>query len=147
MTHTHITDKERIKTIIRETFEGDNDLFNKFHFINDDTEAALLDTFFKIEELIDGHNSRFYALTNDNTDEIIGYINIAPEINVFNSFGLKKTHRSEKTKKEMMNVVESFFKNGIIICGLYNKNTRAIDFLKKNGYQQQEHITLVKTFN
>ena len=88
MTHTRIEDKVKIRQIIFETFNGDQDLFDKFHFINNDIDAAIENTFFKIQELIDNYGSEFYAMYIGS--DLVGYINVAPEINTFHSFGLKK---------------------------------------------------------
>ena len=143
MTNTRqINDKEEIKAVIRETFVEDKELFDKFHFINGNVELAIEDTFKKIAEMVDTQGAEFYKLSDGG--ETIGYINVAPKIRVLHSFGLKKDCRDEKRKKEMIELIDSFFPDGIVFCILFSKNSRGIKFLKNNGFMQEETVTLIK---
>ena len=54
-------------------------------------------------------------------------------IDVLHSFGININHRTKKTFKRFMEILENFFEDKIIV-GLHNKNTRAISFLEKNDF-------------
>jgi ribosomal protein S18 acetylase RimI-like enzyme len=142
MTYTHEGSKEEIKKILRETFDGDIELYERFHFINNDMESALADTFSKIEEVIDSYNALFFRLSEG--DKTIGYINIAPSLKTLHSFGLHKDYRSEENKKAMMDIADRLIGGDVVACTLYTKNTRGIEFLKKMGFEEQDCITLIK---
>ena len=104
--HTRVTQKEKIREVIRQTFEDDEKLFEKYHFINGDIEVALLDTFSKIEDLIKNYGAEFYKI--EKGGQLIGYINVAPSARVFHSFGLKKDFRTSDDKKYLLDLVDSF---------------------------------------
>jgi len=142
MTKTIITDEERIKSIIRETFEGD--VNQRQYFIWKTHEDSIKDTFEKNKEARDLYSSHFYELTAED-GRLLGFINIIPSLNMLFSFGLKQEERTEENKRYFIQAIEEAIPNGDIACSLYSKNTRGIRFLENNGFSRQENtITLVK---
>ena len=136
-----VTDKEEIRDIINISFIGDDDLFNTYHLINNDIESAIEDTFFKIKEIIDVYGGCFYKICRFNKN--IGYVNIIPDMHVLHSFGLTKNERNESSKEYLMSIIDELFGAGIY-CNMFSKNKRAIEFLKKNGYIDQQVTMLFK---
>ena len=88
------------------------------------------------------HDSIFLRL--DVEGNIVGYLNLVPKISTLHSFGIKKEYRTEENKKEMMQIVEDFLGTDLMVCTLYKKNERAINFLKSVGFEEQSCITLIK---
>ena len=142
MTHTRIDNKEEIKKTIKETFEGDDELFETFHIISNDVESAIEDTFSKVAEMVEAYGAFFYKLSKEK--KTIGYICVALSMKTLYSFGLNKKYRSEENKKQMIDLIDSFFDGDMIVCSLFKKNTRGLSFLMKNGYEEQNYTTLIK---
>lgn len=149
-----ITSKELRELYVKETFEGDKELFEKFHIIKSSEENCIKDTISKIEESYDSdlvENYTFYGLKEDGKK--VGYFTKFQKregrylVDVLHSFGININHRNKKTFKRFMEILENFFEDRIIV-GLYKKNTRAISFLEKNDFliiqNEEEYLILSK---
>ena len=149
-----ITNKELRELYAKETFEGDKELFEKFHILKSTEENCIKDTISKIEESYDSdlvENYTFYGLKEDGKK--VGYFTKFQKregrylVDVLHSFGININHRNKKTFKRFMEILENFFEDRIIV-GLYKKNTRAISFLEKNDFliiqNEEEYLILSK---
>ncbi len=136
-----ITHTEEIKKAIQETWEGDDTFFEKYA-VNATEELSIKDTTEKVLACIEEYGGEFYVLSEAGKN--IGYINIAPKLNMLFSFGLKRDYRTEENKRKFLLIIDSLFPEGQIAVSLYKKNTRAINFFLNNGYEEQECITLIK---
>lgn len=149
-----ITSRELRELYVKETFSGDKQLFEKYHIIKSSEENCINDTISKIEESFDTdlvENYTFYGLKEDGNK--IGYFTKFDKredrylIEMLHSFGININHRNKKTMSRFMQILENFFDDRIIV-GLYNKNTRAISFLEKNGFlisqREEEYLILSK---
>lgn len=149
-----ITSKELRELYVKETFEGDKELFEKFHIIKSSEENCIKDTISKIEESYDSdlvENYTFYGLKEDGKK--VGYFTKFQKregrylVDVLHSFGININHRNKKIFKRFMEILENFFEDRIIV-GLYKKNTRAISFLEKNDFliiqNEEEYLILSK---
>lgn len=142
-TYEQVIDVDEIKRIIEITFSGDDKLFGKYHIINDDIEASLVDTVSKVTGMVSQYGALFYKIVLEN--EVIGYINIAPQLNLLHSFGIKKEARCIKSKDYLVKLIDKLFENSKgVCCPLYSKNDRAIRFLVANGFENQNIVTLIK---
>ena len=143
MTHTLITDEKKIISIIADTWEGDDEFFDKYA-VNETPELSVADTTEKVLAFTKAYNAKFYSLTENG--RLLGYINVATELGLLYSFGLKKTYRTKKYKEEFLSIIYGLFPNGQVAVSLYKKNTRAINFFIKNGFEEnkEECVTLIK---
>jgi hypothetical protein len=95
-----VTDSTEIKEVIRQTFTGDDELFEKYALINGDEDAAINDNCYKVLSLIDNNEADFYKLIKSN--QLVGYISVAPKLSTVHSFGLNIKHRNEQNKIEII---------------------------------------------
>ena len=145
MTHTQIINENQIRSIINEVWNDDDYFFSNLA-VNETKELSIKDTSDKVVSFLNGeYDAAFYSIKNDNNT--IGYIVVAPKINVLFSFGIKVNFRNKENKRDFISLIDSFFTNGQIVLSLYKKNQRAIDFFIKNGYEKikDESVTLIKT--
>ncbi len=144
MTHELITDKEKIKKILQDTWESDLDFFDKLS-VFETPELSIKDTTDKICSFVDSdYDGRFYVLMNGCYE--IGYIVTSTKINLLFSFGIKKEFRNDNNKKYFFKVIDTIFPKGQVAVSVFKKNLRAVNFFKKYGYEEikEETTTLVK---
>lgn len=129
--------RDSLLVYIKHAFAGDDLLNTKFHIApNDNYEECAADTFNTIVDFLEAYpDTIFYGIKYNG--EKIGYITILPSLNILHSFGITKRYRSEMIKRRFMEFVNSRLHNRTVVL-LYEKNIRAINFLKKNGFRQSQ---------
>ena len=121
---------------ISKAFQGDEKLRTTYHikFFNHINDSAI-DSYNRILEL--EHTSElpinYYGIESDG--EKIGFIVVIGIANVLYSFGINIQHRSDINKVNFINFVNNLTKGNTTVY-LYEKNTRAIEFLKRNNFTE-----------
>lgn len=114
------------KDLLTQFFKEDSELLNKYHISAPNTaENCAERTLNDLKEA----NVETYLFTIDN--EIIGYYGIESKV-FLTGFFIKPAHRNKRIITEFWNQVSSNFK-GDFYAALYIKNTRAMDFLRKQS--------------
>lgn len=136
------------KEILTECFSTDSDLLKKWHIeAPSDLETCVNRT---NNDLLSINNMNF-VLLKDNKDSLIGFY--GTEMGCYlTTFFIKPEYRNKEVIKKFWKQVEKDMTKEYY-SGLYAKNTRAIEFLKKNGgriYSQgmiDNNPTVVFIFN
>jgi len=136
-----VSDLTQIEEIVRKTFTGDTSLFETYHFINNNEEAAIADTLANITSIMNEADAEFYQFECDG--KVIGYINTIQRQNLLYSFGVNKSYRNDDVKRCFVETIDSMFDKDYMVY-LYSKNTRAINFMCNNGFEEQEVRLLTK---
>jgi len=122
---------------IQIAYDGDTDLLEKYHVDKYDLMGAVskeLSIIYKTVEWEDKEMDYYKVMFNDFP---IGYICTYP--NNLYSFGINKEYRSKEILKEWWKKVRDIM-GGKFITLLYPNNTRAINFLKKQGMVEVEGV-------
>lgn len=132
-------EKSKWKDILRECFESDKDLIEKYHIVSGQgLEKCIEKTY---EDLCQCEKLDFYTLEVDK--KFAGYfgIEIYEEGYYLTGFFLMPDYRNSKFIKEFWKIVYKFAKFKFI-CGIYKKNERAKRFLEKKLFLVQELIDI-----
>lgn len=121
------TYQEDYKDILLDCFITDEDLLNKYHV---SAPATLNQCVERTHSDLMSAYVQVYSL--EENEEVIGYFGI--EIGTYlTGFFIKPEYRNSKYIKEFWNIVNNMFNQKQFYCGVYKKNDRAIEFLKKNN--------------
>ncbi len=124
-----IKDELELFECIGIAFNGDDELVNTYHIVNDSYYECVVDTYAKIKEAESEIPIDSYKVIVDGV--IIGYICICKEIELLYSFGINMLYRTQAIFSLWFKKVKKLVGN--FACCLWNKNTRAIQFLEKMG--------------
>ncbi len=125
---------------IQKAFEGDEKLRTTYHiqFYDSITDSAV-HTYNRILEL--EHMSElpvnYYGVESEG--EKVGYLVVIMLANVLYSFGLNIKHRNVTNKINFLNFVNNLTKGNTTVY-LYEKNIRAIEFLKRNNFTEVDKV-------
>jgi len=120
--------KKRANKLIKLAFEGDNDLIEKYHAANVNMDDSILHTIERIDVTSMAYELKFFKVICDNADA--GFFVIGD--NFLYSFGLNLKFRTKEILIKWWELICGELKRGFI-CMMNKKNTRGIDFLKKQG--------------
>ncbi len=116
-----------LELLVTKAFSGDVDLLSKYHIVNGTLEQCVSSTMDAIADVNKVYGVKCYMIANDG--KIIGYMTLGPDF--LHSFGINIAFRTKEVLTEwwegLLNIMSDFF------CTLHSKNTRAIEFLKKQG--------------
>lgn len=136
--------KPELTPIIAFTYEGDNDLFDKYHPAKSDKFGSIESTVEMIEDISKQYKCSFYKVMLG--DKIIGYFVTWKEF--LYSFAINIHYR----KKEILIAYWQKIKDVLgrrFQTMLYTENSRAIAFLLRNGMkinkQEKNVVTLINT--
>ncbi len=118
-----------IETLVRHSFKGDAKLFDTYHILSDTELNCVKDTVNKIKDCSEKLPIQLYSVNTNN--KTIGYLVISKENKILYSFGLRKEFRTKEIKADWFNKIVLMMPD--FKCYLWNKNTRAIEFLKRCG--------------
>lgn len=123
---------DELNNYINIAFNGDTDLFSKYHIKGGTQEDCVFDTHSTIVEASDLFDTTCYKVLL--RDEPIGFTVVSKKLRLLYSFGINKEYR----KKE---ILELWFENvvnilGVFNCYLWNINSRGITHLLKQGMTQ-----------
>lgn len=114
------------KQQLTELFSTDEELLSMYHILAPNTAEICAERTLK-----DLKGSYVYSFEQDN--EIIGYYGIDGKS--LTGFFIKPENRNKETITKFWNEIESNFTNDYY-CGLYTKNTRAIEFIRKKSTEE-----------
>lgn len=129
-------------------FKGDWQLIHKLHLVNGDLTDCVKSTFREIERV--GHSGvplnylGIYYTDGQNRELLIGFTVSAPKTLL--SFGINIQYRTKEIVLAWWECVCTLLDNEFVTW-LFKKNTRAIDFLTRNGMEVSEdngdYVTLL----
>lgn len=117
---------EEVEEIIKDCFSGDEDLLNKYHIkAGHGLDECVSDTI----NVLKNYTSFDFEFYKMEEEEPVGFIGIEPSLKYLTTFCVKKEYRGKVDLwKHILELMGDEFK-----CALYGKNTRAINFLLRNG--------------
>lgn len=115
------------KTLLTELFSTDEDLLTKYHILAPDTAENCAS-----RTISDMKGNYVHSYEKDG--EIIGYYGING--NQLTGFFIVPEHRNSSVLCDFWNKIESNFNQPHYFCGLYTKNTRAIEFIRKKSTEE-----------
>jgi hypothetical protein len=119
------------KSLLRECFETDIVLLEKFHiYAGQGIETCVNKTFKDLQEA----NVQIFKIEQDH--ELVGYFGKEDldEIKFLTGFFIVPKFRSTQDRKEVWNLIQNEIKQPFY-CGLFEKNIPANRFIKSNGGQ------------
>lgn len=137
-------DKGVLRRCIEIAFEDDDKLVSDYHIIGVTYEDCVDDTYARIINESKLSKLDWHILCS-NENYIIGFLVLSLEHNILYSFGIN-IHNRKKYSQELFEKVCELTENSFS-CGLYTKNTRAIEYLLRNGMvivRIDEDITILK---
>lgn len=114
--------------IIKLAFTGDDDL-KLYHIAPGTVESMAQNTFEKIIDFRKASTAQAFVVVLG--EETIGYIVISKENRILYSFGLQKKYRRPILLAQWFKLICKAMPE--FKCYLWNKNTRAINFMVRNG--------------
>lgn len=130
MTLVEIFEQDELKKCITKAFSSDKKLIEKYHNRGESLNDCVHDTFNKILEESQNTALDWYGVYDEDEGEI-GFVVISRAFDVLYSFGLNINYR-EDFSSLLFDEIQDLF-NGYFTCGLWNRNTRAIEFLERHG--------------
>jgi len=121
--------------LVRISYDGDEDLLNKYHIEKFSLEDAVESTMGMIKETGDTIEMSYFKVVLG--DEPIGYLAIFQ--NFLYSFGINIKYRTKEVILQYWELIKEVLNDGFITM-LYPNNDRAINFLKKQGMSEVEDI-------
>ena len=122
------TTKRKSNKLIEIAFLGDTDLIEKYHAVNDNMQDSVLHTIERIDICSMAYELTFYKVEVDG--ESAGFFVTGD--NFLYSFGLNLRFRKKEVLQQWWAMICRELKPNFI-CMMNKKNTRGIDFLKKQG--------------
>lgn len=139
MSRFHIERFEDAKTLhdcIRKVFEGDKELLEKYHILKgSELSVCVKNTYESIVQISEQFPMDYHKVLSD--EELIGYLVTSQSImgaKVLYSFGLNKEYRKEFAKDLFESVQKLLGEQ--FLCILWEHNSRAINYLKRNGLRE-----------
>ena len=78
----------------------------------------------------------FYEIIKDGS--LVGFVFYVKNPNLLVSFGVNKNHRTKYVLKNIFSTISDFFKGESFTCFMYDRNERAINWLKRCGMEEVE---------
>lgn len=127
-------DISRLPSCINVAFDGDTDLFEKYHIHGKDLKSCVDHTYETIYKTSLEYGLKFYEIVLQGVT--IGYTVLLAGLGdtVLYSFGINKAYRRSGLLREWILAIDLLI-NGSYSCMLWSKNERAIRFLEKNGME------------
>jgi predicted acetyltransferase len=123
--------KEELLPLIELGFDGDAEL-PTYHIAPGTTKEMALSNFKNIETFEANGNMEYYAVTlNDHPIGFTVFMNDGVNPPILVSFAIHVLYRNEHMLKDWLGKLKSMHR---FFVGLWSKNTRAIEFFKKNDF-------------
>jgi predicted thioredoxin/glutaredoxin len=122
------TSINELPELIAISYQGDQDLFDKYHIIKQDFESCVDHTMKLILEMADQYELKYYKVLLDK--KAIGYV-VTADILLF-SFCIGIKWREKKVLKEWWSKIKHIM-GADFVASLYMNNTRGINWLLKCG--------------
>lgn len=120
--------KKKANKLIELAFLGDSELLEKYHAVNDNMQDSIEHTIERIDVCSMAYELKFYKVEVDG--ESAGFFVIGD--NFLYSFGLNLRFRKKEILLQWWAMVCRELKPNFI-CMMNKKNTRGINFLKRQG--------------
>jgi hypothetical protein len=125
---------------IKECYNGDDDLINKYHILAPTTlDLAVANT---VKTLIEaGMTNKFNLYSVFWKGKLMGYYGIEiaivaqGKVPMLTGFCIKKQFRQNEMKKKFFDLVREHFVEKNILTAIYDKNERALNYICKSGGQ------------
>ncbi len=127
--------KFELPDYIKIAYEGDEDLFKKYHVEEFDFKDAVNSTVGMIDLISQQVQMVYFKIQEDSND--IGYL-VVFKNNLY-SFGINKNYRTAKILFEFWSYIKKILGDSFI-CMLFPNNTRAINWLIKCGMSIVEGV-------
>jgi hypothetical protein len=135
--------KKDLRPLIYKAFKDDWDLIHNYHLVNGSLEDCINSTMTEIGRVDAKEALQYYAVRWNN--DPIGFTVVGDRFLL--SFGLSIFYRTKEIIGQWWELVCSCLKDGFVTW-IFKKNTRAINFLVKNGMEEIEdrgtYITLIR---
>jgi hypothetical protein len=123
-----------LRSLVELAFDCDTELLTKFHIKTGDLSCCVnhtMKTIFQTMQELEG-KFEFYAVMRGS--ETIGYTVLINDgdVSVLYSFGININYRTQLVLTDWIDCVKEVSQSKLIAM-LWNKNTRAIAFLRKHG--------------
>lgn len=135
----------QIRRYVTIAFQDDQELIDKFHKINGDLVKCVDSTVGFIQFHSKHYVLRYYAVFFNSIP--IGFTVISIVSRLLYSFGLNINYRTKQNVSTWFNMTKQLLPNGMT-CILWSKNSRAINFLIRNGLKissKENELTVLKT--
>lgn len=119
-----------LEALVRIGFGHDPELLSKFQELDTDFETTVKRNISRIHEYLTLSTLSLYELRYGGV--VIGFTAMDHTQNILFSFGIAREYRKPAILSNWMDDVKEKFEN-LFVCVLFNKNSRAIEFLLKNG--------------
>lgn len=143
-----IESKDKLYRGVAISFWGDDALINQYHKVETKRyQDCVEDTYNTILDSTEALPLEWYLVRHDN-NEIIGYCIASKAYNFLYSFGINKNYRNSEVLSTWFNKVAELLQDHFA-SALWAKNTRAIDFLVKNGMKifEEDNIIVKLKYN
>lgn len=117
---------------INSAFRDDDKLFNTYHIHPGSFHDCAVDTYNTITEVAQTYPETVIFGIKQN-DEKIGFITMLPSSSILHSFGININFRIPGIKGAFIEFVNKYLNNKTTVL-LYTKNTRAINYFKRNSF-------------
>lgn len=133
----------KLQKYCRIAFEGDADLWEKYHQGDKNFEDTVINNIRSVIEISQQKAVFCYSISFKN--EIIGFFVLVEDILLY-SFGINKNYRTREITTTWLNMVKDLMPSDFIVC-LRSENTRAINFFVRNDFeifsQDDQDVTLI----
>lgn len=130
-----ITNNLQLHNAIICSFKGDVELIEKYHVVGRTLTQSVDDTYDKIIDCYNKYPMQLHQLVING--EVIGYSISCKAYNFLYSFAINIRYRNADVLSAWFNKVCNDLQNNFT-CALWAKNTRAIQFLMRNGMKIHE---------
>lgn len=127
--------------LIHKFYGEDKELISKYHVLaSEETtkEQCAEHTLKEFRESV--CNFRFFRLADEK--DLIGYFGAEQmdNYNVLTGFFIRPKFRKTTYIRKFWRIIDKHFEGKTYFCGIYEKNSRAIMFLKRKGYPNETRI-------
>lgn len=136
-----INDDNVLYECIYVAFGGDKKLIEQYHLVGKNLDECVNDTYNKILQTSQEIVLEKYAVIDE--EVVLGYLVVSITHKFLYSFGLainKRQYFSDLFFSEISKLLSHNFK-----CILWTKNSRAIEYLKRNGMRIEEQTEEITT--
>lgn len=125
-------DAELLYEAIYISFCNDEELVNKYHVVNTGFIDCVESTYNMILETSFKYPCEWYVVVEGK--KVIGFTVVSKAYNFLYSFAINKDYRNQERNTEWFKHIGTLLGNNFT-CGLWALNTRAVNFLLKQGME------------
>lgn len=129
-----------LKPYMETAFDGDNELWEKYHNADDNFEDTVKNNIVNIEKMSSSKMTKCYKV--EYRGKAIGFSVIVDD-GLLYSFGINKYYRNKEIVLKWLSLIKEIANDFIVI--LCNENTRAIKFFERNGMYEVNKNNSVTT--